>query len=54
VVRLLADAESAGVLARRGRQRVEERYAWDVNLPRLAGWLDWLRREPPRSGARQP
>lgn len=54
VVRLLADAESAGALARRGRQRVEERYAWDVNLPRLAGWLDWLRREPPRSGARRP
>ncbi|HET9317759.1 MAG TPA: glycosyltransferase family 4 protein [Vicinamibacteria bacterium] len=54
VVRLLDDAESAGALARRGRERVEERYAWDVNLPRLAGWLDWLRREPPRSGTRRP
>ena len=49
VTRLLADAGAAQELARRGRQRAEERYAWDVNLPRLAGWLDWLRCSPPRS-----
>jgi glycosyltransferase involved in cell wall biosynthesis len=54
VVRLLDDAEAARALAQRGRQRVEERYAWDVNLPRLSGWLDWLRREPPRSASRAP
>jgi glycosyltransferase involved in cell wall biosynthesis len=54
VLRLLDDAESARALAHRGRQRVEERYAWNVNLPRLSGWLDWLRREPPRSRTRQP
>ena len=54
VLRLLDDAEAARALAHRGRQRVEERYAWNVNLPRLSGWLDWLRREPPRSGSREP
>ena len=54
VVRLLGDADAARALAHRGRQRVEERYAWDVNLPRLSGWLEWLRREPPRAGSRKP
>jgi glycosyltransferase involved in cell wall biosynthesis len=54
VLRLLEHPDAAREMARRGRRRVEERYAWDVNLPRLSGWLDWLKREPPRAAARTP
>jgi glycosyltransferase involved in cell wall biosynthesis len=51
VVRLIEDPASADEMARRGRRRVEERYAWDVNLPRLDAWLDFLKREPLRAAA---
>jgi glycosyltransferase involved in cell wall biosynthesis len=52
LARLLDDRTLASALARRGRARVEERYAWEVNLPRLDGWLARLAALPPRDAAR--
>ena len=48
IVRLLGDPGLAASLARRGRARVEERYAWEANLTGLDDWLPTLARLPRR------
>jgi glycosyl transferase family 1 len=48
LVRLLDDPGLCARLARQGRARVEARYAWEANLPRLDGWLEALAARPPR------
>jgi glycosyltransferase involved in cell wall biosynthesis len=50
--RVIRDASLGRALAERGRALVERRYAWSVNLPRIAGWLDWLHGAPVRSSPR--
>ena len=46
VGRLLDDADLAHRIAHAGRRLVAERYAWDVNLPRLDPWLLEIARWP--------
>ena len=48
IVRLLGEPQLAATLARQGRMHVQQRYAWEANLPRLDGWLPELARLPPR------
>jgi glycosyltransferase involved in cell wall biosynthesis len=52
LVRLLDAPDLADEMAGRGRALVERRYAWDVNLPRLDGWLREMRERPRRAPAR--
>lgn len=54
LVRVLREGPLAEALARRGRAQVERRYAWQVNLPRVGAWLDWLREAPRAAHARLP
>jgi glycosyltransferase involved in cell wall biosynthesis len=48
LARLLDDRGLSTRLAGQGRARIEARYAWEANLPRLDGWLDALAALPPR------
>lgn len=49
IVRLLDQPDLARSLAQQGRQLVERRYAWDVNLARLDNWLVEMAALPRRS-----
>jgi glycosyltransferase involved in cell wall biosynthesis len=51
VKRVISDRLLAVQLAHSGRRVVEDRYSWDVNLPRLDEWLDRLRSLPKRTAA---
>ena len=48
VVAAIEQPELVARLARNGRQAVESRYAWDINLPRLDPWLERLAALPRR------
>ena len=48
VVAAIKQPELVARLARNGRQAVESRYAWDVNLPHLDPWLERLATLPRR------
>jgi glycosyltransferase involved in cell wall biosynthesis len=49
LVTLIKRPDLAARLAQRGRETIEQRYAWDANLPRLDAWLERLAKLPRRS-----
>jgi len=54
VMRLMGDPGHARGLAEAGRRLVVERYAWDVNLPRLDPWLREIAAVPRGRSAEEP
>ena len=48
LMRLLEQPDLVKEITRQGNEWVKQRYAWDVILPRMDGWLDALRAMPLR------
>lgn len=49
IVAILTQPETGEMLAKNGRELVEAMYSWNANLPKLDGWLQWLRQLPLRT-----